>query len=205
MFDYEQSFARVDEYGQTYIEYYPPRYINTIGTAKPTINGTWVNYGSASSTESSERCPVESTNGEILNSGSFMGGQASCRTHAYNAGNYYNLPSQLGNASHNSVCPLGWKLPDRNDDTSYSNFLLAYNIDFNAGDNRISSYDAALLNLPLSFLRSGLYTYTGALNYRSSVGEYRMSSLSLYSYLSDLIPTNDTNANYGFSVRCVSR
>ena len=205
MFDYEKSFTRTDEYGQTYVDFLPARYNNIISTSKPTINGSWVNYGEMSSKESLEKCAIETTSGEILNSGSFIGNSVSCESHVYNAGNYYNLPSQLGNAKYNSVCPKGWRLPENNGDTSYSNLLLAYGIDFDAGDNRISPYDAALLNLPLSYLRSGYYYDTGALNYQGSNGYYRMSSLRLGFNSSNLNPTYSTNADVGYSVRCVSR
>ena len=208
MFDYEKNFTRTDEYGQTYVEYYPAKYNNSVSTTKPAINGTWVDYGSITSKESTEKCTIETTAGEILNSGSVANNNVSCEPHAYNAGNYYNFPAvsaKSGEPTPNSACSKGWRLPENNGDTSYSNLLLAYGIDFNAGDNRIQPFDAALLNLPLSFLRSGYYYNTGALRYQGSVGEYRMSSLSLYFYLGDLYPTNDTLAYYGYSVRCVSR
>ena len=182
------------------------KYVNTISAAKPSINGTWVDYGTGvTSKEDTNRCSVETTNGEMLTSGSLMSLQQSCKPHTYNTGNYYNLPSQLGDAKYNSVCPLGWKLPESENKTSYSNLLLAYGIDFNAGDNRVQPYDAALLNLPLSYLRSGNYYNTGTLSVQGSYGVYRMSSLSLLFNSSGLDPTYITYAYYGYSVRCVSR
>ena len=208
MFDYEQSFTRTDEYGQTYVEYYPGRYINEVSKAKPNINGTWVDYGSVSSRESSEKCTIETTSGEILNSGSVMQNNISCKTHTYNAGNNYNYPAASASTSEpasSSICPLGWKLPEYNGNTRYSNLLLAYGIDFNAGDNMASPYDAALLNLPLSFLRSGYYNFNGNLSGQGSGGFYRMSSLRLYFNSSGLGLTYPTSAGSGFPVRCVSR
>ena len=213
MFDYEKSFTRTDEYGQTSVEYYPPRYVNTIGTAKPTINGAWVGYGEVSSKESSGKCSVETTAGEILNSGSVANNNVSCKTHVYNAGNYYNFPSVVsdGNIA-NSICPNGWRLPESNNNTSYSDFLLTYNIDFNAENKLIQPFDSALLNLPLSFLRSGIYYDLGSLNGRGSRGDYwsAVGSSSagahrLYFNSGDLRPQVSSSKYLGFAVRCVSR
>ena len=204
MFDYEK-IMNIDN--RIYVS--PMRYVNTISIGRPSINGTWVDYGTGiSSKESSDNCIIEMTNGEILVSGSLMNLQQSCEPHSYNAGNYYNFPAvsaKSGEPTPNSACPKGWRLPDNNGDTSYSNLLLAYGIDFNAGDNMVSPYDAALLNLPLSYLRSGYHNSTGALSSQDSVGGYRMSSLRLGFNSSSLYPTSSTFASDGFSVRCVSR
>ena len=209
VFDYEKKYIYKDEFNRDVIEYYPMKYKNNVNAAKPTINETWVNYGTgASSTADSNNCPVEMTSGEILNSGSFMNGQVSCEPNSYNAGNYYNFPAASAKSNEptpNSVCSKGWRLPEKNGDANYSNLLLSYSVDFNAGDNRIEPYDAALLNLPLSFLRSGGYNGTGALNGQGYSGYYRMSSLRLLFYSSYLNPTNYADAYNGYSVRCVSR
>ena len=130
--------------------------------------------------------------------------QQSCKPHTYNAGNYYNLPSQLGDAKSNSICSKGWRLPENGATTSYFNLLLSYGIDFNSG-NKVSPYDAALLNLPFSYLRSGGYGNNGTLITQGVYGYYRMSSLSLYFSSSYLVPTYGTLADVGYSVRCVSR
>ena len=166
-----------------------------------------MDYGAATSNENkTQYCNIEQTDGILLTSGSQSTNNISCNPHVYNAGNYYNYPSAAPNGDqYVSICPKGWRLPENNGDTSYSNLLLAYGIDFNAGDNRIQPYDAALLNLPLSFLRSGYYGNTGALNAQGVGGYYRMSSLRLYFNSSNLNPTNRTDANYCYSVRCVAR
>ena len=205
VFDYEKKYTYKDTLGQIHTEYYPMRYINSINITTPTVSGTWVNYGtSASSTTDTNNCPVNRTNGEILYSGHFMTSQISCEPHAYNAGNIYNLPSQLGDAKYNNICPKGWMLPDNNGETSYSNLLIAYGINHNAGSNKTKPYDVALLNMPLSFLRSG-YLSDGTLKLQGNYGRYRMASLSLYFSSGALNPTYDTHDSYGYSVRCVSR
>ena len=183
------------------------RYVNTISTTGPSINGTWVDYGTASSAADTKNCSINATSGEILVSGSLMSLQQSCGPHTYNAGNYYNFPAASASTSEpasSSICPLGWKLPESDDKTSYSNLFQTYDIDFNSM-NMISPYDASLLNLPLSFLRSGRYYNTGALYGQGSYGVYRVSSLNLYFGSSSLVPTSSTSANDGYSVRCVSR
>lgn len=207
MFDYEKQYTFTNELGHTIVKYYPVRYTNTTSKSKPVINGTWVDYGTGiTSTANSTRCPVESTNGELLISGSLMSLQQSCEPHTYNAGNYYNYPSAAPNSNQLvSICSKGWRLPENDSDTSYSNLLLAYGIDFNAGDNMVSPYDAALLNLPLSFLRSGAYLNTGSLSSRGSRGDYRMSWYRMNFTSILLFPNYDASAYTGYSVRCVSR
>ena len=94
-------------------------------------------------------------------------------------------------------------LPDSNGKTNYSNFLIIYGIDYNASSR--TNQDSALLNLPLSFLHSGLYYNNGSLGQQGNRGYYRMASLILLFYLDRLDPTYGTNADYGYPVRCVSR
>ena len=181
------------------------RYINKINTSTPTVSGTWVNYGKeGSSKEDTNNCKTETTFGELMLDGSAMRYQLSCEPHAYNAGNYYNLPSQLGDAKYNDVCPKGWSLPDNNGKTSYSNLLIAYGID-NSASKVSNTFDAALINLPLSFLRSGRYVSNGSLYGQGNDGVYRMASLLLYFYSGGLDPADGTYASYGYSVRCVGR
>ena len=94
-------------------------------------------------------------------------------------------------------------LPDSDGSTSYSNFLTNYGVDYNT--TKTKPYDVALLNLPLSFLRSGYYSTYGGLYNQVSYGNYRMASFSLLFDSGNLNPTNSTNAYIGYSVRCVSR
>ena len=133
-----------------------------------------------------------------------MGNNVSCESHSYNAGNYYNYPAAaLGNNASNSVCPKGWTLPNNAKGTSYSRLLEAYGIDHAATTK--SNYDSGLVNLPLSFLRSGIYSSSGTLTTQGSRGSYRMTSQRLYFHSDSLKPTNSTSAYTGYSVRCVSR
>ena len=173
----------------------------------PTIIGTWVDYGGASSSASSEYCNTESTDGQMLVSGSQKLDNISCHPHSYNAGNYYNFPATSASSPEpatSSVCARGWMLPQSNRSTSYANFLRAYGVDYSAPS--LTNHDSALLNLPLSFLRSGSYNYRdGFLYYQGNYGDYRMSSLSLGLSSGYLTPVDGTSANSGFSVRCVSR
>ena len=198
MFDYTQKDLEI-----------PMRYNNSISTSKPNINGTWVDYGSVSSSEAKfPYCDIEQTDGMLLTSGSQSTNNISCNPHVYNAGNYYNFPATSAKSNTptlNSVCSLGWGLPENDSNTSYSNLLMVYGIDFNAGDKMVEPYDAALLNFPLSFLRSGYYDRTGALYGQGSYGYYRMTSLRLVFNSGLLSPANDTLAGNGYSVRCVSR
>ena len=132
--------------------------------------------------------------------------QKSCIPHSYNAGNYYNFPAASASSpdpATSSICPKGWILPQNGTPTGYAYFLLTYGIDHHVPSR--PNQDSALLNLPLSFLRSGYYGNGGSLIVQGSNGGYRMASLSLYFGSRDLNPTNGTDAHYGFSVRCVSR
>ena len=193
---------RAFDYTQTDIDI-PMRYNNSVSTAAPAINGTWVDYGKTTSSEVKyPLCQTETTDGQILFSDSQYLNNLSCEAHSYNAGNYYNLPSQLGNALNNDICPKGWSLPDKYRKTDYSSFLIIYGIDYKP--SKTSPYDAALLNLPLSFLRSGIYYGDGSLGYQGTDGYCRMTSLRLFFNAGNLTPTYSTNANYGYSMRCVA-
>ena len=204
VFNYEKKYEYKDTLGQIHIEYYPMRYINSANTTTPIVSGTWVNYGTgASSKADTNNCLVDRTNGEILYSGHFMTSQISCEPHAYDAGNYYNLPSQLGDAKYNNVCPRGWMVPQNNSSTSYANFLIAYGIDYGS-KNKTQPYDAALLNLPLSFLRSGRYDNNSTGN-RGGTGYYRMSANQLALRSGDVNVGHNTFPTQGLSVRCIAR
>ena len=201
--EWDGTYPHVFDYTQTEIDV-PMRYGNTVSTTTPIINGTWVNYGNASSNEVKfPFCDVEYSDGVLLSSGSQSVDNKSCTPHAYNAGNYYNLPSQLGDAKSNSVCPRGWRLPEYGGKTDYANFLISYGIDYKASGR--SNHDSGFLNLPLSFLHPGRYFSNGTLGAQGSNGIYRMTSLVLEFNSGYLNPVFNTDASYGYSLRCGKR
>ena len=182
------------------------KYNNSLSQTTPTVTDTWVNYGSASSSELSSLCDTELTEGQLLYSNSLMSLQKSCLTHSYNAGNYYNFPAASASSSEpttNSICPKGWSLPQNGRNTGYSHLLENYGVDYNASSR--TNQDSALLNLPLSFLRSGDYSSGGSLGGQGNLGRYRMSSLRLHFGSGGLAPAYNTDAGGGYMVRCVSR
>ena len=163
---------------------------------KPKVTNGNIVYGSSTSLPGGQsQFYIEHTEGQTLASLSLMKNQISLKPHIYNAGNYYNLPSQLGEAA-NTVCPYGWSLPPS---SGYTDLIITYGF-----LNTPSNKDTTLLGLPLSFLRSGYYD-NGTLSSQGSYGFYRMSSQLLYFGSNYLNPTYGTNANYGISVRCVGR
>ena len=177
--------------------YEPTLYTNSRDATQPTINNGNIVYGKTTSTLGGQsQLYIEHTNGETLASLSLMLNQISLKPHSYNAGNYYNLPTQLGDAS-NTVCAKGWSLPLN---SGYSILINFYNF-----LNTPSNKDSALLNLPLSFLRSGSYGGGGSLDNQGSVGRYRMPSLRMDFDSSALYPTHNAYVKEGLSVRCVSR
>ena len=155
---------------------------------------------------------VERTNGEILNSGSFMSHQKSCNPNTNNSGNFYSWPAstaggQSSSKEPNSVCPRGWQLTTNTATDVKSYYYLirtAYNIQETDSDSRIRP-------LPLSFIRSGNYNL-GSLNNRGSNGNYWSavgnSSTNAYNLnfnSGNLNPQNGNNKYNGFAVRCVNR
>ena len=112
-----------------------------------------------------------------------------------------------------SICPKGWMLPTYDGNKSYYNLIT----NVYGGINRNpalsnSQADGYILQQPLSFLRSGNYSWESASrNSRGSYGHYWesrfYSSTSSY-YLSfsstDLYPQNDNYRGRGISVRCLS-
>ena len=155
---------------------------------------------------------VERTNGEILNSGSYMSYQDSCGPNVGNAGNWYSWSAstaggQSSSKEPNSICPKGWQLTTNTATDIKSYYYLirtAYNISEDNNDSRIRP-------LPMSFIRSGLY-YLGSLNNRGSYGYYWSAVASsstgayfLYFSSGSLNPQSGDNKYAGFSVRCVSR
>ena len=175
----------------------PTLYTNSIDTTKPTVKNGNVVYGTSTSTMGGQsQFYIEYTEGQTLASLSLMLNQVSLKPHVYNAGNYYNLPSQLGDAA-NTVCPYRWSLPPS---SGYTDLIITYGF-FNTPSNK----DTALLGLPLSFLRLGLYQNNGTRTGQSTSGDYRMVLFSLYFASTALQSIDYTYANYGLSLRCVAR
>ena len=117
-----------------------------------------------------------------------------------------------------SICPRGWQLPtyDTTDPKSYYNLIVrVYGGNNRPYANRLDGTlaDSILLSQPLSFLRSGSYSWQSASrNNRGSNGFYWESRIlsvsnanSLNFYSSYLNPQSSNTRGYGFSVRCVSR
>ena len=195
VFDYTEEGTEVSE-GVLKIKDTPIRYVNNRNTSTPIVSGTWVNYGAeGSSVASSTRCLVETTYGDIIFSDSVMMFQKSCEPHAYNAGNYYNLPNQLDSAG-NTVCPHGWSLPPN---SGYSDLTMTYGF-----LNATSYKSSGLKGLPLSFLQSGWYS-GGLLNYVSTYGYYRTYSFSLEFEENHINPSYGLAINNGGSIRCLVR
>ena len=155
---------------------------------------------------------LEQTNGELLNSNSYMANQLSCKPNTNNSGNWYSWSAstaggQSSTKEPNSICPRGWQLTTNTATDVKSYYYLirtAYNIQETNSDSKIRP-------LPMSFIRSGYYRL-GSFNYRGSYGYYwsavGYSSTNAY-YLvfhsGYLFPQGGDNKYVGFSVRCVSR
>ena len=131
-------------------------------------------------------------------------------------GNYYDWPMATamsgqsltndGDEAPDSICPKGWRLPPNEGNKSYQNLLInSYNTPTNS--------DAALLAMPLSFIRAGNYNPgvgsfgvlgSGGLLWSSTVyGSYNTYVLGISS--SNVYPQYNGSRGYGTSVRCVVR
>ena len=103
-------------------------------------------------------------------------------------------------------------LPAYSGEGSYINLLQLYS-NRSGGATELSQGDTVLLLPPLSFLRSGHYSFTsGSLAARDSYGYYWSSSFysRLLSYLLDFGPTRlrlqvGYDRGYAFPVRCLAR
>ncbi len=104
-----------------------------------------------------------------------------------------------------SICPKGWKLPNRMSSSgSYSNLL----------DGLPTTSDTQLITYPYYFIKGGhifnsAKTNTASGYYWSAVGK-KMSygtilADSLYFYSGQVVPTGERNGCFGFSIRCVAR
>ena len=159
-------------------------------------------------------CPddMETTNGQILFSGSVLSFQKSCRAMTGNAGNWYSWPASTAGGNkesgneENSVCPRGWQLTVNaaTDPKSYYYLIrTVYNIS--------ESKDERIRLFPMSFVRSGHYNQ-GSPDDRANDTIYWSSTAdgSNYAYYlssgsGSLSPQRSNLKFYGFSVRCVSR
>ena len=132
------------------------------------------------------------------------------------AGNYYDWPmatamsgqSLTGNGDEapDSICPKGWRLPPKTGNKSYKKLLIdSYDTPTNS--------DAALLAMPLSFIRAGYY-YPGDGSFSNQGSGGRLWSSTVYdsddTYFllfgySYVDPQRDSSRGYGLSVRCVVR
>ena len=111
-----------------------------------------------------------------------------------------------GDEAPDSICPKGWRLPSKEGNKSYQNLLInSYNTPTNS--------DAALLAMPLSFVRAGYY-YSGDGSFYNQGGNGVLWSSTVYSsgftYLlrfrdSNVYPQYNYGRGYGGSVRCVVR
>ena len=136
-------------------------------------------------------------------------------------GNYYDWPMATAgarDASDNSligqnsgeavdsICPKGWRLPQKEGDKSYKNLLIDnYSIS--------TSSDAALRASPLSLLRAGYYyPDSGSFSERGIDGALWVSIVYssngawlLYFYDSYVLPQYGNYQGLGNSIRCVAR
>ena len=156
-------------------------------------------------------------------------------------GNWYNwyaavagsaYPANTSTPAQDSICPKGWRLPtdnegfDKNNNPSVSSFysLITTNVgdspkiksskSYQIGNNMDGNQtnDTKIQAFPLSFLRSGYYSWGNAgLLDRGSSGYYWSSgsysdgaSRYLYFYASYLNPRYSNGKGYGFAVRCVA-
>ena len=127
------------------------------------------------------------------------------------------------------ICPTGWTLPESGDKTNMvaekNNF---YKLGLSLGLSAPANYDSqtrpywigspegsnastAFRTYPNNFLYSG-YVYGSSVNNRGSYGYYWSKSAfssynayNLYFYSSNVSPSDVSNKNYGFSVRCLAQ
>ena len=117
-----------------------------------------------------------------------------------------NLITATSGEAADSICPKGWRLPPKEGNKSYHNLLISsYNIPTNS--------DAALLAMPLSFIRAGGY-YPGDGFFHGQGNRGFLWSSTVYdsdvTYVlsfgaSGGFPQFYNYRGYSFSVRCVVR
>ena len=154
----------------------------------------------------------EQTSGERLYSESLMMNQISCRANINNSGNWYTwIASVAGSVIQsgpepNSICSIGWQMStaSSSDPKSFYHLIENYYSIFDNGDTQI-------INLPLSYIRAGLYTNNGERSGRTAGGKYWASNNAGQKYGSFLNFSANTllhssfDKYYGHSVRCVAR
>ena len=113
-----------------------------------------------------------------------------------------------GGLAPDSICPKGWQLPTYSGDKSFTNLInTSYSM---KNDNEPNPRDSGVLSNPLSFLRSGDFSWDGANpSYRSSDGNCwsLRSRDTAFTYYMDffsarLIPQFSHYRGHGLAVRC---
>ena len=117
-----------------------------------------------------------------------------------------------GGLAPDSICPKGWQLPTIEGDKSfYTLIITSYSMKRN-GQTEENNRDSGVLSSPLSFLRSGNFSWSSAsLGNRGSFGDYwslrsantTASSEAYLGYANLALQSSDARG-YGFAVRCVS-
>ena len=151
-----------------------------------------------------------------------------CPAGTTNQGTYYNhtaasAGTSLGKISSDfpdqltpdSICPKGWMLPTRLEDSnkSFANLIKVSYGEARTGTSVGNNMDVIALHSPLSFLRSGVYVYnTTVIGAPGIEGRYwgaRVGSANNAHHFSagssELTTTATRTRGNGFSIRCVSR
>ena len=111
-----------------------------------------------------------------------------------------------------SICPKGWRLPGYDDNKSFYHLVRVY-VGRSGGTEGLTQGTTVMQISPLSFLRSGRYSYeSGSLDTRTSYGSYwsgRSYSITNSYYLSlwstRLYPQYNYYRGTGFALRCLAR
>ena len=148
-----------------------------------------------------------------------------CPAGTTNEGTFYNHTAATANSSLgmvndgdialDSICPKGWMLPTRPEDSnkSFANLINVSYGEARTGTSVGNNMDVVALYPPLSFLRSGFYTYNSTLiTTPGGAGYYwgaRVGSANNAHHFSagssELTTTATRPRGNGFSIRCVSR
>ncbi|MBQ3409856.1 hypothetical protein IJG66_00650 [Candidatus Saccharibacteria bacterium] len=147
----------------------------------------------------------------------------------YHVGNYYNWNAATAGSGYtgstesysqkyttsnqyaaDSICPKGWKLPlGLNENTTDGSFNYLIRNKYNIS---VTNSDASVIINPMSFIRSGYYSYNGSLNAQGTSGGFWSSTVNnsnnargLNFSSSNLNPQGRNSKGYGFSIRCMAR
>ena len=131
-------------------------------------------------------------------------------------GSYYDWPMATalsgqsltndGDEAPDSICPKGWRLPQKEGNKSYQNLLInSYNTPTNS--------DAALLVTPMSFIHAGVYDFIyGSFVIQGGSGVLWSSTTRSSSDVyfiglggQGVTPQGHYDQGYGSSIRCVAR